>query len=114
MKDPSRASTKHCRRRLCVFCGSSYGSRPEYRDAASALARHLVAKRIGIVYGGSNTGLMGSLADAALDAGGEVTGVIPRSLVEKERAHSGLSDLRIVDSMHDRKALMSELADGFI
>lgn len=101
-------------RRICVFCGSSRGARPAYAESAKALAQHLATTRIGIVYGGSNAGLMGILADAALQAGGEVIGVIPRSLVEKERAHRGLSELRIVESMHERKALMAELSDAFV
>ena len=101
-------------RRICVFCGSSCGARPAYAEAAKFLGKHLAANHIGIVYGGSNASLMGALADAALAAGGEVIGVIPRSLVEKERAHQRLSDLRVVDSMHERKALMAELADAFI
>jgi uncharacterized protein (TIGR00730 family) len=100
--------------RLCVFCGSSPGARPEYVAAAKSLARHLVTRQIGIVYGGGNTGLMGALATEAMAAGGEVIGVMPRSMVEKERAHTGITDLRIVDSMHARKALMSQLSDGFI
>lgn len=99
---------------MCVFCGSSSGARPCYVAAATSLATHLVANHISIVYGGSKVGLMGALADAALDAGGEVIGVIPRSLVEKEVAHSRLSDLRVVGSMHERKALMAELSDAFI
>ena len=99
---------------MCVFCGSSAGARTSYAEAARSLARHLAANQIAIVYGGGNAGLMGTLADAALEAGGEVIGVIPRSLVEKERAHPHLSDLRIVGSMHERKALMAELSDAFI
>jgi uncharacterized protein (TIGR00730 family) len=102
------------RKRFCVFCGSSSGVRPEYTAAAQVLAQHLVVNEISIVYGGGRTGLMGTLADAALAAGGEVIGIIPQALVEKEVAHHGLSDLRIVDSMHQRKAQMAELADGFI
>ena len=101
-------------RRICVFCGSSLGARQSYANAAVALARHLAANRIGIVYGGSKVGLMGTLADTALQAGGEVIGVIPRSLVEKEVAHQGLSDLRVVGSMHERKAQMADLSDAFI
>jgi len=101
-------------RRICVFCGSSSGSRPAYAEAARSLARHLVANQIPIVYGGGNAGLMGTLADAALEAGGQVIGVIPRALVEKERSHPRLSDLRVVGSMHERKALMAELSDAFI
>ncbi len=100
--------------RICVFCGSSSGARPSYAAAATALGRHLAAQRIGIVYGGANRGLMGRLADAALEAGGEVIGIMPRALVEKEVSHAGLSDLRIVGSMHERKAQMAELADAFI
>jgi uncharacterized protein (TIGR00730 family) len=101
-------------RRICVFCGSSPGARPCYVAAATSLARRLVANRISIVYGGGRTGLMGALADAALDAGGEVIGIIPRALVEKEVAHTRLSELRVVGSMHERKALMAELSDAFI
>jgi uncharacterized protein (TIGR00730 family) len=100
--------------RVCVFCGSSAGARQCYVAAAASLATHLVANKISIVYGGSRVGLMGVLADTALKAGGDVIGVIPRSLVEKEVAHNGLSDLRVVGSMHERKALMAELSDVFI
>ena len=100
--------------RICVFCGSSLGRRPAYAAAAISLAKYLAAKKIGIVYGGSNAGLMGTLADAALEDKGEVIGVMPRVLVVKEVAHTGLADLRIVNSMHERKALMAELADAFI
>jgi uncharacterized protein (TIGR00730 family) len=101
-------------RRLCVFCGSSEGNDPAYLQAARALGETLARSGIGLVYGGASVGLMGVLADAALVAGGEVTGVMPRALVEKEIAHGGLSDLRVVGSMHERKALMAELADGFV
>ena len=101
-------------RRVCVFCGSSPGARPEYRAAAEELGRLLAARHLGLVYGGGNVGLMGVLADAALAAGGEVIGVIPRSLVDLEVAHTGLRDLRVVDSMHERKATMAELADAFV
>ena len=101
-------------RRICVFCGSSSGLRPAYAAAAGSLARHLAANRITVVYGGSKVGLMGILADAALAVGGEVIGVIPDSLIEKEVAHARLSDLRVVKSMHERKALMAELSDAFI
>ena len=90
-----------------MFCGSSSGARESYAAAATALARHLVANRIAIVYGGGKVGLMGKLADAALEAGGEVIGVMPRMLGEKEIAHSHLSDLRVVASMHERKAQMA-------
>jgi uncharacterized protein (TIGR00730 family) len=100
--------------RICVFCGSSLGARASYASAAVALARYLATAGIGIVYGGGNVGLMGTLADAALAAGGEVIGVIPRALAEREVAHRGLPDLRIVGSMHERKALMADLSDAFI
>jgi len=100
--------------RICVFCGSSSGSRPAYTEAARRLGRLLAERGIGLVYGGSHLGLMGTVADAVLAAGGAVTGVIPRMLVEKEAAHRQLADLRVVGSMHERKALMAELADGFI
>jgi uncharacterized protein (TIGR00730 family) len=100
--------------RYCVFCGSNRGAKPSYAVAAANLGRCLVANGIGVVYGGGKVGLMGVLADAALDAGGEVVGVIPRMLVEKEIAHRGLSELRIVGSMHERKALMAELSGAFI
>jgi hypothetical protein len=101
-------------RRVCVFTGSSSGARPAYRDAAETLGRLLAERGIGVVYGGACVGLMGTLADAALAAGGEVVGVIPAALVAKEVAHTGLTDLRVVNSMHERKALMSDLADAFI
>ena len=99
---------------ICVFCGSSAGARPEYSEAAGRLGRLLAARGIRLVYGGSHLGLMGVLADSALGAGGSVTGVMPRLLVEKEAAYIGLPDLRVVASMHERKALMAELAGGFI
>ena len=101
-------------RRLCLFCGSSVGVRPAYADAAKAMGVLLAERRIGIVYGGGNVGLMGVVADAALAAGGEVIGVIPRALADKEIAHAGLTELQVVDSMHTRKAMMAELSDGFI
>ena len=101
-------------RRLCVFSGSSPGKDPAYRVAAADLGRILARERIGVVYGGASVGLMGAVADAARAAGGEVIGVIPQSLVDLEVAHTGLDDLRIVGSMHERKALMAELSDGFI
>ncbi|MEO8482850.1 MAG: TIGR00730 family Rossman fold protein [Acidobacteriota bacterium] len=101
-------------RRICVYSGSSPGTRNDYADAARDLGRTLAGRGIGLVYGGAHVGLMGTIADAALEAGGEVIGVIPQSLVEKEVAHRGLPDLRIVHSMHERKALMAELSDGFI
>jgi len=100
--------------RICVYCGSSKGGRPEYVLAAQALGRVLVEKDIALVYGGARVGLMGEIADAVLGNGGEVIGVMPEYLIDKEVAYEGLSDLRIVDSMHARKELMAELADGFI
>jgi hypothetical protein len=101
-------------KRICVFAGSSAGARPEYRETAVELGRVLAAHDIGLVYGGAHVGLMGALADAVLAAGGHVTGVIPRALAEREVAHTGLTDLRVVTSMHERKALMADLSDGFI
>lgn len=101
-------------KRLAVFCGSSAGRDPEYRKAAQALGGLLALRGIGLVYGGASVGLMGAVADAARAADGEVIGVIPQALVDREVAHPHLSDLRVVGSMHERKALMAELADGFI
>jgi uncharacterized protein (TIGR00730 family) len=100
--------------RICVYAGSSPGQRLEYRSATSALGRELAARGHGVVYGGGRVGLMGCLADAVLEGGGQVTGVIPRSLARDGVAHSGLSELLLVDSMHDRKRKMAELASGFI
>jgi uncharacterized protein (TIGR00730 family) len=100
--------------RVLVFCGSSPGARPEYAEQARELGRRLAARGLGLVYGGASVGLMGAVADAALCAGGEVIGVIPRSLVRAEVAHGGLVDLRVVETMHERKALMAELADAVI
>ena len=101
-------------RRICVFTGSRDGSHPGYAEAARQLGRELVERNYGLVYGGGNVGLMKIIADTVLDLGGHVTGVIPDSLVSKEVAHRGLSDLRIVQSMHERKAMMAALSDGFI
>ena len=101
-------------KRICVFAGSSPGSRKAYLAAAQELGRALVRRQIGLVYGGARVGLMGALADAVLAAHGHVTGVIPEALAVKEVAHEGLSDLRVVTSMHERKALMADLSDGFI
>jgi uncharacterized protein (TIGR00730 family) len=101
-------------RRVCVFCGSSMGTRPAYRDAAAALGRMLAERGLGLVYGGGNVGLMGIMADAALQAGGEVIGVIPEALTKFEVGHLDLTKLHVVGSMHERKALMAELADAFI
>jgi len=100
--------------RICVFSGSSEGRRAEYRQMAVALGQELAARGIGLVYGGASRGLMGAIADAALEAGGEVIGVIPRALFEKEIAHGGLAKLYQVNSMHERKAKMAKLADAFI
>ena len=99
---------------ICVFCGSNFGNDPAYREAARSLGATLAAKGISLVYGGGNVGLMGVVADAALEAGGEVVGVIPEALVEREIAHERLTKLHVVSSMHERKALMSDLSDGFI
>src|SRR5688572_32693696 len=101
-------------RRVCVFCGSSSGTSPVYREAAEGLARAMVTRGIGLVFGGGGVGLMGVLADAVIAAGGHAIGVIPHALVAREIAHTGLPDLRVVGSMHERKATMAELADGFI
>lgn len=101
-------------KRICVFCGSSKGSRAIYLEAAQNVGRTLAARDIELVYGGGCVGLMGAMADAAMEQGGHVIGVIPESLVAKEVAHKGLSDLRVVKSMHERKALMAELADAFV
>ena len=101
-------------RRICVFCGSRVGTRPEYLACARTTGTLLAGRGIGVVYGGSTVGTMGALADAALAAGGEVIGVIPGSLVEREIAHRGLTELHEVESMHARKALMVDLSDGFI
>src|SRR6185437_14741826 len=100
--------------RLCVFCGSSSGHRSSYRETAAALGRLIAERGIELVYGGGHVGLMGAMADAALGANGRVIGVMPQSLIDREVGHAGLSDMRIVGSMHERKALMVELADGFI
>jgi uncharacterized protein (TIGR00730 family) len=101
-------------KRLCVFCGSAAGHRTAYAAAARALAGALLERGIGLVYGGGSVGLMGILADAVRAGGGEVIGVLPRGLARKELAHAGLSELHVVGSMHERKALMAELADGFV
>ena len=101
-------------RRLCVFCGSSTGTRAVYADAARSMGALLARRGIGLVYGGGNVGLMGVIADAVMASGGEVIGVIPQSLASREIAHAGITELRVVDSMHARKAMMAELSDGFI
>ena len=101
-------------KRVCVFCGSSPGARPGYRAAAEALGAAIAKRGLGLVYGGAHVGLMGVVADAALAQGGEVIGVLPRSLEAKELAHRNLSALYVVESMHERKALMAELSDAFV
>jgi uncharacterized protein (TIGR00730 family) len=101
-------------KQICVFCASSPGSRPEYRAAAEELGEELARRNIGLVYGGGNVGLMGVLADAVLKAGGEAVGVIPKHLMAREIGHNGLTKLHVVRSMHERKALMADLSDGFV
>jgi uncharacterized protein (TIGR00730 family) len=101
-------------RTVCVFSGSSPGARPSYVETAAALGRVLAERGVRLVYGGASLGLMGAVADAALDAGGEVVGVIPQHLVDREVAHPGLTELHVTASMHERKALMADLADGFV
>jgi hypothetical protein len=101
-------------KRLCVFCGSAIGRQTAYADAARALATALLDRGLGLVYGGGSVGLMGTIADAVLAGGGEVIGVLPKGLARKERAHDGLTELHVVGSMHERKALMASLADGFV
>ena len=100
--------------KVCVYCGSSSGSNTAYAESAKQLAQALLKRDIGLVYGGASIGLMGELADAMLAGGGTVVGVIPKALAKKEVAHGGLSELTIVDSMHERKATMAKAADGFI
>lgn len=99
---------------ICVFCGSSDGRRPEYREAATSLGTRLAEAGITVVYGGASVGLMGAVADGALAAGGQAIGVIPRGFAERELAHPGLTELHVTDSMHERKALMADLSDGFV
>ncbi|MDQ3855471.1 MAG: TIGR00730 family Rossman fold protein [Chloroflexota bacterium] len=99
---------------ICVFCGSASGRAPTYAAAARELGELLAKRGIGLVYGGGNVGLMGELADAVLDAGGRAIGVIPQQLVDREIAHGGLTELHVVENLHQRKALMAELADAFL
>jgi uncharacterized protein (TIGR00730 family) len=99
---------------VCVFCGSNAGADPAYLEAARHVGRGFAERGLRLVYGGARVGMMGALADAAIAAGGEVTGVIPRQIVDLEVGHDGVADLRIVDSMHERKALMADLADAFV
>ena len=100
--------------RLCVFCGSTPGRRPEYAAATRVFGRLLVERGYGMVYGGGHVGLMGVVADAVLEAGGEVIGVMPHALIAREIGHRGLTTMHVVDSMHERKALMADLADAFV
>jgi uncharacterized protein (TIGR00730 family) len=99
---------------VCVFCGSAAGVAPAYVEAARAFAREAAGRGIRLVYGGASVGLMGAIADAALEAGGRVVGIIPRALVDREIAHHGLTELRVVQTMHERKAMMAELSDAFV
>lgn len=99
---------------ICVFCGSSSGKDPAYAEAARRVGRMLAEENITLIYGGGHVGLMGTVADAALEAGGEVVGVMPKSLIDREIGHKDLTRLHVVGSMHERKALMSELSDGFV
>jgi len=99
---------------LCVFCGSSVGVRASYTEAAQRLAARMVNRGIGLVYGGGNVGLMGVMADAVMSGGGSVIGVMPRNLLAREIGHAGITELRVVDTMHQRKALMADLSSGFI
>ena len=101
-------------KRVCVYCGSNFGLNPRFRESAVELGNELVNRGIGLVYGGASVGIMGTIADAVLERGGEAIGVIPGALAHKEIAHPYLSELHVVGSMHERKALMAELSDGFI
>ena len=106
--------TARTMRRICVFCGSNAGRRPEYAEAAREMGRVLVERGFGLVYGGGNVGLMGILADTVLAGGGEVIGVIPEALMAREVGHAGLTRMHVVRTMHERKAMMADLADGFV
>ncbi|MES2024212.1 MAG: TIGR00730 family Rossman fold protein [Pseudomonadota bacterium] len=99
---------------LCVYCGSSYGAKPVYAEAACTLAKEMVDRQIALVYGGGNVGLMGTIANEILRLGGEATGVIPQALMDKEVGHTQLTHLHVVKDMHERKAMMAELSDGFV
>ena len=111
---PSNTAPNHRIKQLCVFCGSSTGNNPAYASAAEDLGRALAAAGIALIFGGGRVGLMGALANAVLSAGGRAIGVIPKPLAQKEIAHTSLTELRIVNSMHERKALMADLADAFV
>ena len=101
-------------KRLCVYCGSSPGGQPDYARVARQLAHAMVNRNIDLVYGGASVGIMGEIANAVLEEGGDVIGIIPKGLFVKEIAHTGITELREVDSMHERKSLMADLSDGFI
>ncbi|MHB1021684.1 MAG: LOG family protein [Acidobacteriaceae bacterium] len=107
-------SSNDVKRNLCVFCASSMGTREEYRTTAAELGKAMAKAGYGLVYGGATVGLMGTVADAVLHAGGEVTGVIPQVLMKQEVAHTGVTELHVVDSMHERKALMASRSDAFV
>jgi uncharacterized protein (TIGR00730 family) len=111
---PTEMNAVRVIKKICVFCGSSSGFRPVYREAAAQFGRQIATSGIALVYGGGRVGLMGVLADSVLLAGGEAIGVMPRALVEKEIAHTALTHLHVVESMHERKALMADLADAFV
>src|SRR5688572_20797629 len=112
---PPDAGTRRCGlANICVFCGSSTGSRPDYRNAAVEFGHLLAQQGRRLVYGGGNVGLMGVVADAVLEKGGEVVGVIPQHLLDREVGHTGLTRLHVVQSMHQRKQAMADLADGFV
>jgi uncharacterized protein (TIGR00730 family) len=101
-------------KRVAVFCGANVGAQPLYAETARLVARLLVERGLGVVFGGGRIGLMGALADAALEAGGEVIGVIPQALVDREQAHGGLTELNVVSTMHERKALMTQRSEAFL
>lgn len=101
-------------KRICVFCGAHVGGNPAYAETARSLGQALVQRRLGLVFGGGHIGLMGVIADVVLQAGGEVIGVIPQTLVERELAHRGVADMRVVETMHQRKGIMADLADAFV
>jgi uncharacterized protein (TIGR00730 family) len=114
MSMPSEESARDNRQRLCVFCGSKHGTHVAYREAARQVGEVLARRGVGLVYGGGHVGLMGVLADAVLQVGGEVIGVIPRSMVDDELAHAGVTKLFVVSTMHERKALMAQKAQAFL
>jgi uncharacterized protein (TIGR00730 family) len=111
---PSANNTNHQPHRVAVFCGASVGARPEYAAAARELGRSIARRGATLIYGGGRAGLMGAVADAALEAGGRVTGVITRLLVDRELGHNGIQELKVVETMHERKMTMANLADMFI